>query len=945
MKADFAPGLLSMPAPLRRAASPRILVAAMIAGSSMATVSANAAGLLNPCTGISLPRSSIFGYLNPVLGPLFTSPLLGPVLGLTGLGPTYAGLANGESLALSLLDTDGVLLSPNADCKLAADGYSLEVDKGVSIGGNSITGLGTTGGALASAGAKDAVAIGDGATTGKAAQNALALGSNASVADTAVAAGAVALGAGSQATGVLAAAYVPAGGSYAVAGNGASANRELSIGSAGNERRVTHVAAGGADTDAVNVSQLKSVVSAFDVDLGNTVQYDTATKANVTLLGATSTDGGLTNGTRITNVAQGTLSGTSTDAVNGAQLNATNQNVSANTTNIGALTTNINNGTVGLVQQTGGAPGAGLITVGSATGGTSVNFAGTGGARVLSGVSAGVVGTDAVNLSQLNAVGSTAANAVQYDTSTREIVTMAGATSTDGGATNGTRITNVAQGTLSTTSTDAVNGGQLNATNQNVTSNTTNLGALTTNINNGTVGLVQQTGGAPGSGVITVGSSTSGSVVNFAGLAGNRVLSGVAPGVLSTDAVNLGQLTALGNASANAVQYDTATKADVTLLGATSSDGGLTNGTRITNLAQGALSGSSTDAVNGTQLNATNQNVGTAVSVFGGNAMINFDGTVKGPTYTLSTITAGGGTTTGNYTTVGDALTALGGSIINLSQTVNTGAPGSGGSKYVQVTSTLGAATAAGSDSIAVGPQAAASGASSIAVGNGAQATNGGGVALGAGAVASRAGLGGQVEAMSGVVVDSTQGAVSVGAVGGERQITNLAGGTQATDAVNVRQLQAVKAGSVNYTTGPNGAVNYSQITLGDGQAPNGAVISNVAPGVDARDAVNVQQLTSSVAAANQYTDARVNQFQQGMQTLARKAYAGVAAAMAMESPPYVQGKVSYAAGLGHYEGQSAVGVSLRRTATDGRWSVSGGVSATGAGGVAARVGISGVFE
>ncbi|AMM23736.1 YadA family autotransporter adhesin [Variovorax sp. PAMC 28711] len=918
-----------------------ILSVAMLAAGLLGSGSASAAGFLNPCTGISLPRSSIFNYLNPVLGPIVGSPLLS----ILGLGTIYSGLATGQPLSLSLLDNDGALLSPSDDCKLSTDGYSLNVDQGVSIGGNGITGLGTKGGAAALAGAKNAIAIGDGATTGALAPNALALGSGATVANVAVAAGAVALGAGSQATGVLAAPYVPVGGTYAVAGNGVNANRELSIGSAGNERRITHVAAGGADTDAVNVSQLKSVVSAVGVTAANAVQYDGAGKTVVTLQGATSTDGGATNGTRIGNVAQGALSATSADAVNGAQLFATNQNVGTNTTNLNALTTNINNGTVGLVQQAGGSPGAGVIAVGASTAGTSVSIAGTGGNRVLGGVAAGTVATDAVNLGQLNAVGATAANAVQYDGAGKAIVTLQGTTSTDGGLTNGTRIANLSQGMLAATSTDAVNGAQLFATNQNVGTNTTNLNALTTNINNGSVGLVQQAGGAPGAGIIAVGASTGGTSVSLTGTAGDRVLGGVAPGVLANDAVNVGQLTALGAGIANAVSYDSAARTQITLGGPLSTDGGVTGGTRMANLSRGIVSATSSQAVNGAQLFATNQNIASVVNVFGGNAMINFDGTVVGPTYTLSTITAGGGTTVGNYSTVGDALSALGSSVINLSQTVSSNAPAGNGSKYVQVTSALGGATATGNDSTAIGPQALAAGASSIAIGTTAQATSTGAVALGAGAVASRAGMAGQIEALSGVAVASTQGALSIGAPGAERQITNVAGGTQATDAVNLRQLQAVQAGGVNYATGADGVVNYNQITLGNGQAPGGTVISNVAPGVSPADAVNVQQLNSSVQAARQYTDLRTNQLVQGMQNVARKAYAGVAAAMAMESPPVVPGKLSYSAGMGYYESESAVGIALRRTTVSGRWSLSGGVSATGAGSVAARVGVSGFFE
>ena len=84
--------------------------------------------------------------------------------------------------------------------------------------------------------------------------------------------------------------------------------------------------------------------------------------------------------------------------------------------------------------------------------------------------------------------------------------------------------------------------------------------------------------------------------------------------------------------------------------------------------------------------------------------------------------------------------------------------------------------------------------AGAVAFGTGASSTVVGGVALGSGAVAGRAGLSGAAEAFSAAAVASAAGAVSVGALGAERQITNLAGGTAATDAVNLRQLTAVGA-------------------------------------------------------------------------------------------------------------------------------------------------------
>jgi hypothetical protein len=113
-------------------------------------------------------------------------------------------------------------------------------------------------------------------------------------------------------------------------------------------------------------------------------------------------------GRQITGVAGGNQD---TDAVNVRQLQTvdgrvttTNNNLAATTANLSSLTNYINTGTIGLVQQVGGAPGQGQITVGAATGGTSVNMAGTAGPRTVTGVAPGAVNAgsvDAVNGAQL----------------------------------------------------------------------------------------------------------------------------------------------------------------------------------------------------------------------------------------------------------------------------------------------------------------------------------------------------------------------------------------------------------------------------------------------------------------------------------------------------------------------------------------------------------------
>jgi autotransporter adhesin len=745
---------------------------------------------------------------------------------------------------------------------------------------------------------------------------------------------------------------------------------------------ITNVGAGTNGTDAANMAQVKEA----QAKAGNSVQYDKNTdgtlgKSAVTL-GGTNADGTpATAPVKLGNVADGNVVAGSKDAVNGGQLNDLGAGITnvlggtythgvytppvyttvgggSATTVQGALTNlgnAIGNGAVGPVQRTGAGDQLALV----APGGTG---AAPGAAQQLTNVKSGELSsssTDAVNGSQLHAVtesvaaiGAKAANSVQYDKNADGTPGTSGVTLGGMGADGKTplaapvKLGNVADGSLAADSTDAVNGGQLSSTNQSVTHLGNELKSLNTNINDGKVGPLQRTDTA--NELVLV--SKDGTAANPG--AAQRIAN-VASGTSDGDAVNLGQLKQVSVAASNSVQYDGADKRTATLGGTTSTDGGKTGGTRLANVAQGALGDTSTDAVNGAQLNATN----TAVSNYlGGGANLN-EG--KAPGYTVQGHT---------YDNVGGAL----GSVNDNLSTVNNAVNG-GGIKYFRVNSTRPDATAGGTDAVAVGPQAAASGASSVAVGSGAQAASAsgtaigfnavvqqtGGVALGAGSVASTAaGVAGHVPQGAGAqqasavrATTGTQGAVSVGdaSAGQFRQVTGVAAGTADSDAANVAQLKAsasaVKAGSVQYDSRADGSTDYGQVTMGNGQAPDGTRISNVAPGVMGNDAVNVNQLNSATAASMNYTDARANQLGNALRDVAKKSYAGTAAAMALESAPYVAGKVTYSAGLGHYEGQTAVGASLRKTAENGRWSVTGGVSATSAGTVGVRAGISGVWN
>ena len=78
---------------------------------------------------------------------------------------------------------------------------------------------------------------------------------------------------------------------------------------------------------------------------------------------------------------------------------------------------------------------------------------------------------------------------------------------------------------------------------------------------------------------------------------------------------------------------------------------------------------------------------------------------------------------------------------------------------------------------------------------------------------------------------------------------------------------------------------------------------------------------------------------------VAKRAYAGTAAALALQSPAlFNPGSVSMRGGVGHYRGEWAFGLGVRATADNGRWSLSGGISAGRNSGIAASAGVDFVF-
>ena len=439
----------------------------------------------------------------------------------------------------------------------AGGGDSSAIGRGASTvnvnGANNQIALGT----FASTGALGAIALGGKATAS--AQNAIAFGASSS----ATAVNSVALGAGATTTANLTAAgYNP--GSMALSGVASTASGEASVGSAGNERRVTNVAAGSAATDAVNVSQLQSEAAKSSAGIGalsnslNTmdgrvtnvegsvmnltqqlstgqvglVKQDTTTNAISvasdkagSLVDFTGTEGVRT----LSGVKAGTLADGSTEAVNGSQLFSTNarmtaaeNNIAQNTIDISNMQNQLSGGSIGLVQQ----DSTGVITVGANTGGTLVNMAGMTGNRVVTGVANGAVNAssaDAVNGSQLYALQSQVADI-------------------------GTQVSNITQTSQSPNANDrpAITGTATNPANAgegaavkagDMAANTVATGADSTAIGTGAQ-ATSRNSVALGQGSTTERDNS----VSVGSSAQQRQVTNVAAGTADTDAVNVGQM-------------------------------------------------------------------------------------------------------------------------------------------------------------------------------------------------------------------------------------------------------------------------------------------------------------------------------------------------------------------------------------------------------------------
>ncbi|WLU70161.1 YadA family autotransporter adhesin [Brucella abortus] len=493
-------------------------------------------------------------------------------------------------------------------------------------------------------------------------------------------------------------------------------------------------------------------------------------------------------------------------------------------------------------------------------------------------------------------------------------------------------IRHVADGAVTATSTDAVNGRQLFAVSEQAASGW----SLTVN-------GMDKSRVAPGD------------MVDLSNSDGNLVLSKHGTGVTFNLAPDL-KVTSLvaGNTFLDTNGLVITGGPSMTVFGIDAAH------LKISHVADGAVTVTSTDAVNGSQLHRVAH---TIAEHLGGDAHVNADGSVIGPQYTVQKK---------RYKTIYDAFGGVDENLSNINDILHDIESG-GGIKYFHANSIGADSRALGTNSIAVGSDSVASGEGSISVGNGAQASAHGSVALGENAAAPDAnsvalGAGSktsEVVATKGTTIngqyydfagDAPSGTVSVGDKGAERTITNVAAGrisVESTDAVNGSQLNAVNQAIENLAAGVTEndkfSVKYDRhsdgtkknsMTLQGWDSATPVVLANVADGVHKNDAVNVSQLKAGLSTtlgeakaytdqtalqtldqANAYTDKKFGKLNEDIVATRIEARQAAAIGLAAASLRYDDrpGKISAAIGGGFWRGEGAVALGLGHTSEDQR--------------------------
>ena len=518
----------------------------------------------------------------------------------SGIGSTSLGFksqATGErSVALGQTAdaTGNRAIAIGSGAKSTAD-YSLTLGNGSKAFAENATAIG-----------KDARAEGKGSQAfGKVAlatgENAIALGSNSNASgDNAIALGntSQAYGNSSLAIGELS----ETGGENAIALgklSNASKINSIALGSNSTASGVGSVAlgensfAGGINSLALGSQSNANGDNAVALGVGSVAEQDNTVSV-----------GNSTTQRKITNMAAGLIQPGSTEAINGSQLHALSASVAARLgagagvngdgsvnapsyklksgiyNNVGEALLGIDNDTLHW-DKTEGAFSASYI-VKNADGSPKSSIAQNKIINVAKGTIS-ATSTDVVNGSQL------------YDLQQDALLWNGTAFSAAHGTEATSKITNVEDGTISDTSKDAVNGSQLKETKDDVATNTANIADNTADIATNTTDIATNTA--------NIADNTTDIATNTANIADNTTDIATNTADIATNASSITTLNA---------DVDTLEK-DALLWNGTafSAKHGTEATSKITNVTAGDLTAGSTDAVNGSQLKTTNDNVST----------------------------------------------------------------------------------------------------------------------------------------------------------------------------------------------------------------------------------------------------------------------------------------------------------------------------------------------
>lgn len=436
---------------------------------------------------------------------------------------SVAAGANAHATGTAAVAAGNGASATSADAVAIGDGAAATSTGAIAIGGNArASGLG------AMATGKDASATGNGAFAAgyqsKAVDLATATGIFATATgsrSTAVGAAAnasgvssVAIGNGAQATrpnsvalgadsttyaNLAALAFTPVGATLMIAG--ATAAGEVSVGAANAERRVTNVAAGAVDTDAVNLSQLK----ALDSKLDGAAFYDRYADGSFNRNSFTLGGDPATGGTVIHNVADGV---DAHDAVNVAQLNAVSAKADQAATRAESAVTYDTN------------PDATVNHNSITLAGSAAN-----GGTIIHNVANGIDALDAVNVGQLNAAVGDAISHIAVNTA-NPLFSADGDRDTEGSQSSGTHAVAAGANARATGANAAALGANAVASGTNAIA----LGAGASASADNAVAL--------GEGSIADRANS----VSVGAAGAERQIANVAAGVQGTDAVNVNQL-------------------------------------------------------------------------------------------------------------------------------------------------------------------------------------------------------------------------------------------------------------------------------------------------------------------------------------------------------------------------------------------------------------------